>query len=83
MDEVEYVCATTQPTTDFNPGTTSSDAAKSGVFDIGPSKTAQQVVEIVSSHTGMLVGSTDKNMLDVFNQEVRLRLFTALCKHLK
>ncbi|TKA65833.1 hypothetical protein B0A49_08635 [Cryomyces minteri] len=83
MDEVEYVCATTQPTTDFNPGATSSDAAKSGVFDIGPSKTAQQVVEIVSSHTGMLVGSTDKNMLDVFNQEVGLRLFTALCKHLK
>jgi recyclin-1 len=31
----------------------------------------------------MLVGSTDKNMLDVFNQEVGLRLFTVLCKHLK
>jgi recyclin-1 len=31
----------------------------------------------------MLVGSTEKNMLDVFNQEVGLRLFSVLCKHLK
>lgn len=81
MDEVEYVCATTQLTTDFNPG--ASGDASSRVFDIGPTATAKKAVEIVSSHTNMLVGSTDKNMLDVFNQEVGLRLFTALCKHLK
>ncbi len=31
----------------------------------------------------MLVGSTDKNMLDVFNQEVGLRLYATLCKHIK
>jgi recyclin-1 len=31
----------------------------------------------------MLVGTTDKSMLDVFNGEVGLRLFTAICKHLK
>ncbi len=31
----------------------------------------------------MLVGSTEKTMLDVFNGEVGLRLFTAVCKHLK
>ena len=31
----------------------------------------------------MLVGSADKNMLDVFNQEVGLRLFTAISKHIK
>lgn len=31
----------------------------------------------------MVTGSTDKNMLDLFNQEVRLRLFSVLCKHLK
>jgi len=72
---VEFICATTQLPTDFNPANM--------VDDIGPTDTATRVVEIVSSHTGMLVGSTDKNMLDVFNQEVGLRLFTALCKHLK
>lgn len=81
MAEVEYVCATTQKPEDFNPAATGSSS--SDVIDIGPSQAAKQVVEVVSSHTKMLVGSTDKNMLDVFNQEVGLRLFTVLCKHLK
>ena len=82
MAEVEYVCATTQKPEDFNPDA-SGGAATSEIMDIGPSETAKQIVEIVSGHTKMLVGSTDKTMLDVFNQEVGLRLFTALCKHLK
>ena len=81
MSEVEYVCSTTQKAEDFNPS--APNAGNSEMMDIGPSQTAKQVVEIVSSHTKMLVGSTDKNMLDVFNQEVGMRLFTALCKHLK
>lgn len=81
MSEVEHVCATTQSLEDFNPD--ASGGANAEVTDIGPSETAKQIVEIVSSHTKMLVGSTDKTMLDVFNQEVGLRLFTALCKHLK
>lgn len=81
MTEVEYICATTQRPEDFNPDANSE--GKSVAMDIGPSETAKQIVEIVSSHTKMLVGSTEKSMLDVFNQEVGLRLFTALCKHLK
>ncbi len=79
--EVEYICATTQQASDFNPG--ASGDANGQVIDISPSTTALRIVDVVSSHTKMLVGSTDKNMLDVFNQEVGLRLFTALCKHLK
>ncbi|KAM0435099.1 hypothetical protein ACHAPT_003188 [Fusarium lateritium] len=51
--------------------------------DIGPTSTAKRIVDLVSSHTTMLVGTTDKSMLDVFNGEVGLRLFTAICKHLK
>lgn len=51
--------------------------------DIGPTATAKRIVELVSAHTDMLVGTTDKSMLDVFNGEVGLRLFTAICKHLK
>ena len=81
MAEVEYVCATTQKAEDFNPG--ASSGTNFEVMDIGPSETARKIVDVVSSHTRMLVGSTDKNMLDVFNQEVGVRLFTALCKHLK
>ena len=81
MAEVEYLYATSQKSQDFNPGTVSG--GNLDIVDIGPSQTAIQVVETVSSHTKMLVGSTDKNMLDVFNQEVGMRLFAALCKHLK
>jgi recyclin-1 len=84
MDEVEYVCATAQLPTDYNPVPLTNPAnGKAQDFDIGPTAAAQQVVGIVESHTKMLTGSTDKTMLDVFNQEVGLRLFTALCKHLK
>ena len=79
--EVEYVFATAQNSEDYNPGM--SSGVSLDVIDIGPSKAAEQIVDIVSSHTKLLVGSTDKNMLDVFNQEVGMRLFTALCKHLK
>ncbi|KAL2256585.1 hypothetical protein VTK26DRAFT_1442 [Humicola hyalothermophila] len=107
MDEVEYICATTQLPTDYNPGATAPDGTSSvsspsnsvspstnekhssksmsGSFnmDIGPTRTAQRIRDLVASHTSMLVGSTDKSMLDVFNGEVGLRLFTAVCKHLK
>lgn len=81
MDEVEYLCATTQEPTDYNP--TPAANGQMMDFDVGPTKAAQKIVNLVESHTKMLTGSTDKNMLDVFNQEVGLRLFTALCKHLK
>ena len=85
INEVEYIMATTQQATDFNPGADrdSKTGPASGVMDIGASETAKQVVEMVGSHTSMLVGTTDKNMLDVFTQEVGLRLFGAICKHFK
>ncbi len=81
MDEVEYLCGTTQQPSDFNPPAPAKGVPS--VLDIGPSLTATKIVDVVSSHTNMLIGSTDKNVLDVFNQEVGVRLFTALCKHLK
>jgi recyclin-1 len=107
MDEVEYLQATTQLPTDYNPvdpsAPSSSSPFGSSAFgsgfgsstpvekpaapaaepDIGPTSTAKRIVDLVSSHTTMLVGTTDKSMLDVFNGEVGLRLFTAICKHLK
>ena len=84
MDEVEFVCATTQLATDFNPEAAGGKGALvGGLMDVGPSVTARLVVETIGSHTSMLVGSTDKHMLDVFNQEVGLRLFGVICKHIK
>lgn len=81
MEEVDYILATRQLATDFNPGVSSNPHRQT--MDVGVSEVAAAVVDVVSSHTQMLVGSTDKSTLDVFNQEVGLRLFTALCKHLK
>ncbi|TQS39272.1 hypothetical protein Golomagni_00211 [Golovinomyces magnicellulatus] len=78
MDEVEYLFATVQLPTDYNPTPTAHKNS-----EVGSSKAAELVVNLVENHTKMLVGSTDKNMLDVFNQEVGLRLFTILCRHLK
>ncbi|PHH89567.1 hypothetical protein CDD83_5777 [Cordyceps sp. RAO-2017] len=98
MDEVEYLHGTTQLPTDYNPpssSTTTTTPAGAAPGDkppppgpgsepdIGPTPTARRIVELVSQHTKMLVGTTDKAMLDVFNGEVGLRLFTAICKHLK
>lgn len=81
MEEVDYILATRQLATDFNPGVSSDPHRRT--MDVSLSEAAIAVVDVVSSHTQMLVGSTDKSTLDVFNQEVGLRLFTALCKHLK
>ncbi|KAL1963510.1 hypothetical protein VTN77DRAFT_8091 [Rasamsonia byssochlamydoides] len=81
MEEVDYLLATKQLATDFNPGV-SMDSQRQ-TMDVGVSDAARAVVDVVSSHTQMLIGSTDKSTLDVFNQEVGLRLFTAICKHLK
>ncbi|KAL4929194.1 exocyst complex component Sec10 family protein [Aspergillus undulatus] len=81
MEEVDYILATRQLATDFNPGVSTDPHRKT--MDVSVTEAAAAVVDVVSSHTQMLVGSTDKSTLDVFNQEVGLRLFTALCKHLK
>ncbi|KAJ5239376.1 hypothetical protein N7468_003995 [Penicillium chermesinum] len=81
MEEVDYILATRQLATDFNPGVSSDPHRQT--MDVGISDAAAAVVDVVSSHTRMLVGSTDKSTLDVFNQEVGLRLHTALCKHIK
>ena len=81
MEEVDYILATQQLATDFNPGISTDPNRQQ--MDVGISDAASSVVDVVSSHTQMLVGSTDKSTLDVFNQEVGLRLWAALCKHLK
>lgn len=81
MDEVDYILAAKQLNTDFDPAASTNSDRKTA--DVGPSEAAKGVVEVVSSRTQMLIGSTEKSTLDVFNQEIGLRLFATLCKHLK
>lgn len=80
IKEVDYVFAKTQKPTDYNPGIVGGQDFPT---DLGPSEAARKVVALVASHTKLLVGSTDKNVLDVFNQEVGMRLWSSICKHLK
>jgi len=92
MDEVEYLCATEQLPTDFSPTTQVFDAEtvnkRANVFgvgdiDVSPTKPCLHIIDIISKHIGMLQGSTDKALIDVFVQEVAQRLFQALVKHIK
>ncbi|EXJ78998.1 hypothetical protein A1O3_08499 [Capronia epimyces CBS 606.96] len=93
MNEVEFLCATTQLPTDFYPelaSTSSVNGVKTGgsnsmILDFSgqPTKTASLVIQLVSHHTSMLKGATEKTLLDVFTTEVGLRLFTTLNKHIK
>ncbi|RVX68521.1 hypothetical protein B0A52_07945 [Exophiala mesophila] len=90
MDEVEYICATSQQATDFYPDLAVAEAgggmAKAPIvmdFSDKPTATASRIISLVSHHTSMLTGATDKSLLDVFTTEVGLRLFTAVTKHIK
>lgn len=52
-------------------------------FDMSPTLAAQKVVNLLKVHTRLLVGSTDRTVIDVFQQEVGVRFFSSLCKHIK
>lgn len=83
MDEVDYILATKQLLTDYNPASSTDSDSVRKTTDVGPSEAAKGIVSVVSSRTQMLIGSTEKSTLDVFNQEIGLRVFATLCKHLK
>lgn len=91
MTQAEYILQTQQDPRDFCPGAREqpdsrqpSAASLAIVTDIeGPTKAAEAVVECLRSHCDMLKGSTDKAILEIFHQEVGLRLHTILLKHLK
>lgn len=80
MEQVEYILVTTQKPTDFKPWLV---LGKDDHLDLRESETAVAVVKCLSTHTDLLRGSTDKSTLDVFVQEVGLRFFGSLCKHVK
>ena len=81
MEQAEHILRTQQDIRDFAPELPSAGSLTNGhkaEFDVtdieGPSAAAQAVVECLRSHCDMLKGSTDKAILDVFHQEVGLRL---------
>lgn len=84
MNQAEYILLSKQDVYDFCPelrdGNNSNNSnsglkGQNAVIDIeGPTKAAEAVVDCLRSHCQMLKGSTDKAILEVFHQEVGLRL---------
>jgi recyclin-1 len=75
MTQAEHILQTRQDPSDYCPELRDREKGKAGVIDIeGPTKAADAVVDCLRSHCQMLKGSTDKAILEVFHQEVGLRL---------
>lgn len=76
IEQIDFVLMTVQLASDYNPLPGSPP-------EVGATGAAKQVCSLVKSHVFLLVGSTEKTVLDVFQQEVGLRLYHSLCKHIK
>ncbi|KAL9107096.1 MAG: hypothetical protein Q9227_007962 [Pyrenula ochraceoflavens] len=82
IDEIDYLFATTQLPTDYNPPPPSA-GDPTPLLDVGQTPTSTQILSLLSTHLSLLPGTADKTLLDVFSTELALRLFHSLCKHLK
>ncbi|KAK9460691.1 exocyst complex component Sec10-like protein [Lipomyces oligophaga] len=98
IEQVDFILRTEQKQDEFNIDhftvvanattlgyTTTTVSGDQSFIDsrMGPTNAALKVVKTVGTHTKLLVGSTDKNTLDVFLGEVGLRLYGSLGKHIK
>uniref|UniRef100_A0A060SZI2 ARAD1C08140p n=1 Tax=Blastobotrys adeninivorans TaxID=409370 RepID=A0A060SZI2_BLAAD len=83
VDQMDFVFVTQQLGSDFNPIALENHQQGPTDIDIGPSIAAKKVVSLLKSHIHLLVGSTEKSLLDVFQQEVGLRFYSSICKHIK
>ncbi|KAG0327609.1 F-box protein: endocytic membrane traffic, recycling ReCYcling 1 [Podila horticola] len=76
IDQVTYILTTMQQPTDYNPDENCD-------IELQPTLACKEAVTCLTTHTKMLIGCTDKHTLDVFFQEIGLRLFNCLTKHLR
>lgn len=67
MVSVEHLITTRQGLRDFTPD-------RDDDFDLTPTRACVEAIETLKQHCDMLRGSTDKQILEVFNQEVGIRL---------
>lgn len=68
MNQVEHIIYNHQGLRDFSP--------PEGIdLDLYPTKTCREAIDVLVTHCDMLKGNTDKQILEVFHQEVGIRLF--------
>ncbi|PKI82701.1 F-box protein: endocytic membrane traffic, recycling ReCYcling 1 [Malassezia vespertilionis] len=77
VQHVEYIVLTRQSPRDFYP-----EAGQA--LDIAqPTRACSECCRTLEIYCDMLASCADKALLDVFYQEIGLRLYAVLCKHLK
>lgn len=79
MDEIEFIFNALQMINDFNPKQSSGTI----MVNLGPTKCAVKAVELLSNHINLLNGSTEKGIIDVFQQEIGERFFRIIVKNIK
>lgn len=67
MRQVEHIITTHQDPADYCP-------AEGADMDLRPTRACREAIETLETHCNMLKGSTDKQILEVFHQEVGIRL---------
>lgn len=85
MEQIEFILLTEQEGSDFNPHSQESSGRfkTTHTVDISPSNAAIKAVSLLKTHVNLLAGSTEKSVIDVFQQEIAVRFFVSLTKHIK
>ncbi|KAG6816379.1 hypothetical protein H0H87_006591, partial [Tephrocybe sp. NHM501043] len=75
MNQVEHIILTLTGPREYYP--------EDGPLDLGPTKGCAEAIKCLDMHCKLLKGSTSREVLEVFYQEVGIRLIAILQKHIK
>ncbi|KAF5377856.1 hypothetical protein D9615_006823 [Tricholomella constricta] len=75
MSQVEHIILTLTGPREYYP--------EDGPLDLGPTRGCAEAIKCLEMHCRLLKGSTSKEVLEVFYQEVGIRLIAILQKHIK
>ncbi|KAF8635631.1 hypothetical protein AX15_000269 [Amanita polypyramis BW_CC] len=76
MNQVEHIILTRTKPREYYP-------PEDAPLELGPTKGCTEAIKCLEIHCKLLKGSTSKEVLEVFHQEVGLRLISILQKHIK
>ncbi|KAF8148471.1 f-box protein pof6 [Crassisporium funariophilum] len=76
MNQVEHIILTLTKPREYYP-------PEDAPLDLGPTTGCTEAIQCLETHCKLLKGSTSKEVLEVFYQEVGLRLIAILQKHIK
>ncbi|KAI6015237.1 exocyst complex component Sec10-domain-containing protein [Pisolithus orientalis] len=76
MNQVEHIIITRTKPREYYP-------QEDALLDLGPTQGCTEAIKCLESHCKLLRGSTSREVLEVFYQEVGIRLLAILQKHIK